>query len=337
MSLPFSEKINSVSDPLPFSVGIEIEFAKSDVTSLTRATYRGVKFPVPTLSNWKLKTDSSCGYEAVSPVFRSADTLISNVRHLCAVLKSNRTAISDACGIHVHFGTCWDSIDAERLNNMFRFFLRYENGFYALAKPSRKESYYCNSLPDEVTKKLQEGKGFSAWNNNSSRLRYTWLNGAAKKRHGTLEVRVSESHLRADDILGLVFFYSHVLENLLTRPDPVKVRGTSRSTSHRAAVCVHDIFTKTNSYGKELCTDASRATIAKEWARWKYAFIHGKSYRREMAEHSSKVKTLNELRDKKEKIKADLKKLDHERLELSHALNDIAYQEHELSRTTNAS
>jgi hypothetical protein len=197
---------------LPITVGIEIETNQltsnlnNDMARIReRFTAAGI--------NWNVKYDSSCGtndgfsgLEVVSTICSTTQDL-ENVKKVCNILKDVGCKVNQRCGLHVHLGIrCFSE---EQHYRMLNFFLRHEDAFFFL-EPSRKDSRYCGPISQDIKEKFMRGIRVDGtvptlsydWGDH----RYTWMNGCAFRRHGTLEFRLMSGSLNEDDILNWVWF-----------------------------------------------------------------------------------------------------------------------------------
>ena len=265
--------------PLPFTVGVEIEF-NSAYFSLATATYRGKPFPYDPLHSWKLKTDSSCGYEAVSPVLSTVEDL-GQIEQMVTYLKGNGACINNGCGLHVHIGIpngSWDIISVNKINRMLSFFARYENAFFALAARQRSSNTFCRSLYRDghyVVERLKAKRGLKSWSE-SENDRYMWLNGCYQK-HGTIEFRLQESTLDYATIFGWINLILHTCDNLLNGSIEANFQVAKTKTTDKALI-VHDMLQRSNAYGGK-ATNIERAVIARKWVSKRFKQIHHYSHR----------------------------------------------------------
>lgn len=93
-------------------------------------------------SRWEVKTDSSCGYEVVSPaMMMNVDGHCDDLRKACEALQSVGPRVDRRCGLHVHI-ECTD-LSWREVQKFIALWIRYEPFFFDLLPDSRVASTWC--------------------------------------------------------------------------------------------------------------------------------------------------------------------------------------------------
>jgi hypothetical protein len=288
---------------LPFSVGVEIEINSLPVgDTYTRvcnalnekglnATVSGDHLATAS-GKWLVKHDGSCGNEIVSPILWTEEDL-QKIKTVCTTLRTLGAATDNRCGLHVHIGwgvpqhdvqvhTSPDGLtttqtvshslkrfgkrgsEAERI---FRFFSRYQEVFFMLAAAHRSDNRYCRRFSDKLRQQirtnLEEADLFRT-------DRYTWLNGNAISRHGTIEFRLMEGTLDADLILGWINLLLTCFDTIVNGGRRIQW-GTGAARSKRMLFLTG--LQQAGCYGKAM-RDPVRAEKAREWALERFKQLH---------------------------------------------------------------
>jgi hypothetical protein len=276
---------------MPFTVGVEIEFNRWRIEGeqfLT--TYRGRTLGTMAddlasmygldigreMSRWIYRTDGTCGYELVSPILKSN---LEGIDTAIDFLQSNGASYDTRCGLHVHLG--FRDVSPEAQKRLFAFLCRYESAFFALANDSRQHNAFCTPIEEEVYKRLKAGEGVSAWNGDRH-LRYSWVNGQAFFKHGTLEFRLMESSLDAEFVRGWINFLLHVVDNLVNVESKPAVYSKEKGSKTSVPFQIHDMLQRCGSYGKGIVRDKDRAVAARKWVFSRYKRLYGKGFRAEV-------------------------------------------------------
>lgn len=130
---------------------------------------------------WGKGTDGSIspGFRTETAEFRSPPYfgdigLAQLVRDIWAIQRSGFSGVNKSCGVHVHVDFSATSEEDQRA--LFKFAKAFEAQIFELVAPSRRENHYCKKLPGRMT----------------FRDRYRWLNFAALREFGTIEVRLHQ-------------------------------------------------------------------------------------------------------------------------------------------------
>lgn len=137
--------------------GVEIEFLGAPRDVVTRAlTDAGIPaaeedYNHRTRDYWKVITDSSCGYEMVSPPLYWHQRLV--IRQAMRVARQVGADVNVDCGLHVHHEWPWDTVLTpavrdERLTAIRRLYRATEPLLRVLLPPSRwEENRFCRFSP----------------------------------------------------------------------------------------------------------------------------------------------------------------------------------------------
>mgnify|MGYP003131877475 CR=1 FL=1 len=99
-----------------------------------------------TRNHWKLVTDSSCGYELVSPVLRGQEGM-NELNIIVNALDSIPTVkVNKSCGIHVHVGI--QDATAKKVANLVKYYAKNESIIDSVMPNSRRSNnnMYCKPV-----------------------------------------------------------------------------------------------------------------------------------------------------------------------------------------------
>lgn len=139
-------------------------------------------------SGWKIITDSSCGWEIVSPIL-SGESGISEVKKVSDILNRINCKVDKTCGLHVHIGA--DALGVKKVKSVVRRWLNNEHHLDAIQPFSRRENnnQYCYSLARTFQASgldhCRKIETLARYQN----TRYAKLNLQAYRRHSTIEFR----------------------------------------------------------------------------------------------------------------------------------------------------
>lgn len=286
-------------DRLPVSVGFELEFelegqsieslnrhiSMSGVPTSFATRWRHTPADVSDSGVWDIKTDSSCGYEAVSPVIRTMSELKSAAEVATMISRFGGRATT-RCGFHVHLGL--KDLPVAAYSRLFAFMTRYEGAFMLIVNPSRRMNLYCKPLSEQSKNGIKHAFGngrFDSHNESYSDMegshaagvversitnawgsdKNVWLNAHTFRRIGTLELRHMEGTLDAEKIVGYVTFLMQVVSNVLCGK---KVSWGSASAKDDRML-FFTMLQQAGCYGKSP-TDLDLAKKARKWAMSAY-------------------------------------------------------------------
>jgi len=166
---------------------------------------------------WICKPDSSCGFEIASPVFREQSDL-DKIRSLVLSLKENGAKISPKCGIHVHI-ECKD-INAHQLAKVISRWIKCEAIIFCMFPKYRRLSRFCRPLLSNSTLRANKNHSPKELIYLNSKRKNKSLNIRGYKKRGTIEFRLLEGVLRADDIVAWTKFCLYFFHNAQKYPKP---------------------------------------------------------------------------------------------------------------------
>lgn len=198
--------------------GVEIEFLAPavSISELAQAiTREGVvcvaeQYNHSTRGYWKIITDSSCGYELVSPPMSGTDGL-RQIRTVCKVLNDKHVKVDRRCGLHVHHDIRDYTVDdAKRLAYFYR---RFENIFDSFVPKSRRgdDNTYCRTISQVINFSALDSYTTIEQLANSVYTRYGKLNFQPFVRQGTVEFRHHSGTVDAEKIVNWVVLTNAVV------------------------------------------------------------------------------------------------------------------------------
>jgi hypothetical protein len=160
--------------------------------------------------NWKCIQDHSLrnnGFEYVCMIPRTIDHLMKDFisLHSHLDLKKDADPFSERTSTHVHVNVT--NLDEEHVKNMVLLYALFEEFFFSMVKPSRRDNIHCvplteTYLPDIYSKSLDAY--ITKWS------KYTALNLKRITDIGTVEFR----HMHGTNDVGELRQWLEVLENL---------------------------------------------------------------------------------------------------------------------------
>lgn len=269
-------------EQLPVTVGFELEFTASETQvldiadAMRRAGYpvscnirwRHTPEEVSAAGTWDIKTDSSCGFEAVSPVIRTVSEL-KRAAEVARIIRRHGGRINEKCGFHVHVGL--KAVDRTNYAPIFAFLTRYQSAFFLMVSEPRTRSSYCKPLADYTVGLLRRlaHEGFNQglpylyerfngiWDDKN-----VWLNGRTFSRIGTLEFRLFEGTLDYDEIIGVIVFIEQIFGQILHNGKRVSW-GAASARDNR--MLFYTLLQQAGCYGKKTF-DPDLAKLARRWA-----------------------------------------------------------------------
>ena len=238
--------------------GVEIEFTirntSPDEVAETLANYHNVRFESynhDTRPHWKIVSDSSCGYELVSPILRGQEGL-DEMKHIIDMLEQTEgVSVNRECGVHVHVHM--ENYNPFQIGNVLKYWSKYENEIDMVLPQSRRShvgargNSYCQGLAQMFnsvrrdygtqfdsreqarTQLFKEiGKLQKQWKdgnlsdhrtmNGYMRLfntRYVTVNLESYARYGTLEFRQHSGSLNSEKIANWVCFVTNLVDRAI--------------------------------------------------------------------------------------------------------------------------
>lgn len=147
---PRSETLDIKWD-LNRSFGVELEFitngsSRDSIASAIRETGEeaytsGYCHNYDNPTQWCVKTDSSCGYEAASRVMRGYRDL-KKLGEVLASIQESGACFNNSCGMHIHVSA--EGLSREQLNILCCYWVKIENFIMnGLPRHRRQNSQYC--------------------------------------------------------------------------------------------------------------------------------------------------------------------------------------------------
>ena len=122
--------------------GIEIEFTTASRETVARLMrQKGLLAEVEgynhfTRGHWKLITDSSCGFELVSPILKGRDGL-NQLKLATEALAEAGAKVDRRCGLHVHHDI--NDLDAKQAANIYALYIKLEKTIDSFLPKSREQ------------------------------------------------------------------------------------------------------------------------------------------------------------------------------------------------------
>lgn len=195
--------------------GVEIEFlATIDRNELqNKCRELGVNCYVESYNHidnddyWKIVTDSSCGYEIVSPRLKGHDGL-AQIEKVCNALNQLGAKVNKNCGLHVHHDA--RDFTVNTFKNILNIYVRYEKVFDTMMPQSRRanNNTFCRTMiKDDVQETLNKIKNCKTVYDLTCGLyysRYGKVNLQSYTLHGSIEFRQHSGTTDAEKIINWV-------------------------------------------------------------------------------------------------------------------------------------
>jgi hypothetical protein len=207
---------------MPFNYGVEIEFYGSYFNRLDEEIKESLK-------DWILETDSSCGYELVSPILSEHDSSFEQIKQAVSLIKTCGGKISNRCGLHVHIGA--EALSTERIYNIVKRYHENEHHIDSFMAMSRREdnNLYCKSIYDSfgyqfLSREFHPDKFIYVSDLVKHQgSRYCKVNLHSYRTHGTIEFRQHGGTLSSKRIIMWVRFLQEFVK--YTNSDNVQDLG----------------------------------------------------------------------------------------------------------------
>lgn len=231
--------------------GVEIEFTSSVLTRAEIArklqnvgiNVLAENYNHNTRDNWKVITDSSCGYEIVSPVLHGQTGLDETRIVLDTMSELEGVAVNRECGIHVHVHLA--GYTPHNAANLMKTYMKYEGEIDMTLPNSRRATVgrgnryaaglvqaWSNNWGNNDDYATRYQKCFAAYTQVQSQwkagdltdsdamyklyrisgTRYTTLNLECFSRYGTVEFRQHGGSLNADKVCTWIVFCSNLVD-----------------------------------------------------------------------------------------------------------------------------
>lgn len=197
--------------------GVEIEFTDrkangrsieiTEVVSAIRAQGIPVQYEAynhTTRNHWKIVYDSSCGWEAVSPILEGQDGL-NQIERVTRALQEAGATVDKKCGLHVHIDAT--DLSKSQIERIWVSYAKWEKAFDALLPESRRarNNHYCGSLSRQFNNMISNNRAREDFKKNPTTTgrdwgRYWKVNLVSYATHGTVEFRQHSGTIEAEKI-----------------------------------------------------------------------------------------------------------------------------------------
>lgn len=214
--------IQKFNEERTFGVEIEFQGNREEVARLMNA--KGVRAYVEgynhtTKSHWKLITDSSCGYELVSPPLKGREGL-EQLKKACEALKEAGASVDRRCGLHVHHDI--NDYNAKQIANIFAIYIKLEKTIDTFVPNSRRanNNTYCRSLFQGTTQQaiLDKLKAVNSLEDIGRiwHTRYVKVNFQSYVKYGTIEFRQHSGTTEFDKMYNWILLTQQIVNMAAT-------------------------------------------------------------------------------------------------------------------------
>lgn len=203
---------------------------------------------------WKLVSDSSCGFELVSPVL-SGEIGLRQIEAVCDALREVGAKVDTSCGLHVHVDA--RDLSEKEVAKVFIAYSRYEPLFDALLPVSRRGNLnrYCLSIKDAVSLAADYANNLQHTYRRQYGTRYLKVNLESLIVHGSIEFRQHSGTLDSEKITNwvvlMIGFVEEIIKYRMATKQPVMTLASfktlygikSNSPDNRIAILA-DYLTK---------------------------------------------------------------------------------------------
>lgn len=185
---------------------------------------------------WEFKSDSSCGWELVTPALSWKDW--PQVEAVLAELRECGATTDNACGFHVHH-ELRDGFDYRHLRRLVMLWVLFEDLMFASVTPTRRDNEFCRDVATRLnigsflwqSRNRQDFRNLSADYGHYSALNINrwWELGLVEFRlhHGTLDVAEAKRWVlltQAFVELARTRAWSNTTNKFLPSPIPTKLK-----------------------------------------------------------------------------------------------------------------
>ena len=213
--------------------GIEIEVIEGNYTRAQIAQAirnKGVEayeegYNHMTRTYWKVITDSSCGYEVVSPVLYGIEGL-NELQKVCEALKEVGCDADIRCGLHVHHDI--NDLNLEQIKNIYRIYYKHAEAIEQILPKSRRLGArgYAKSLDGWLMNIVEQAQTINELRNDLTD-RYWALNFTSYTKYGTVEFRQHSGTIEFEKMANWVLL-THKLIERATSGKKVRKKSQSR-------------------------------------------------------------------------------------------------------------
>lgn len=194
------------------------------------STERGVEmhyegYTHTTMRYWKVVTDSSCGYELVSPPLKGEEGF-RQLKVVCDVMKEVGIKVNKKCGLHVHHDA--HDLTAVHFKRLYYTYIRFETTLDSMLPISRRANtnQYCRTLRDDYSiEKLKKATTIQQVAQ-AYGTRYIKLNTESYMRHGTVEFRHHSGTVEFEKIKNWIMLTSSMVTK--AKESSVKAPGENQ-------------------------------------------------------------------------------------------------------------
>jgi superfamily II DNA or RNA helicase len=195
-------------------------------------------------SKWNVVSDSSCGWEIVSPILKGKEgieDLVTLFHHFESknIFQQLDLEVNQKTGLHVHLG--WNYQNLEQTKTFIHATRKFSPALYSLVAPSRLENTYCQPIrkffPISKINKIKTMNEFKqCWVDHETRYHDINLRGI-RNRVQTFEVRLHSGTYDGTKIaswIGLWMNLAHFIDRPGARPevDSSKAKRKIEFTKH---------------------------------------------------------------------------------------------------------
>lgn len=214
--------IQKFNEERTFGVEIEFQGNREEVARLMNA--KGLRACVEsynhsTKSYWKLITDSSCGYELVSPPLKGREGL-EQLKKACEALKEAGASVNRRCGFHVHHDI--NDYNAKQIANIFAIYIKLEKTIDTFVPNSRRanNNTFCESLFRGTTQQaiLDKLKAVNSLED-IERIwytRYVKVNFQSYVKYGTIEFRQHSGTIEFEKMYNWILLTQQIVNMAAT-------------------------------------------------------------------------------------------------------------------------
>lgn len=208
----------SFNEDLKFGVEIEVKASSEINDVINEIKTNGVdciweSYNHVTKRNWKVVTDSSCGFEFVSPILVGKDGL-RQIKVVTDALNKYNIKVDKSCGLHVHINA--DDMTFKQIRNVYALYVRFEKTIDSMMPKSRRGNgnRFCQSMlmnrmgvvnAEQIMDLIKSAK-----NVNDIRhiyeTRYKKLNCESYFKYGTIEFRQHSGTTEYEKIYNWILF-----------------------------------------------------------------------------------------------------------------------------------
>lgn len=167
---------------------------------------------------WEFKSDSSCGWELVTPALRWKDW--PQVTAVLQRLNESGAQVNDRCGFHVHHDL--RDFKHRHLRRLMLLWMLFEDMMFTTVAPTRQDNEFCRRLmTEELNPAVFEWRSRDKHNLRDTSMNYGHyyaLNVDRWWNLGLVEFRLHQGTLNPDEAKRWVLITQSICEMALARP-----------------------------------------------------------------------------------------------------------------------